>query len=89
MTPEEREQFNELLAWKKAREAQQLFVPFDDTSRLISGSISSAGAGSTATTQIVNVGSTPTNITVPAAFVGSIIFNTPDGRFEIPYIKAL
>ncbi len=89
MTPEQLQQLNDLIAWKAARESQQISNPLDETSRRLLRVVSTSGQGSTTKTQTVSVPSTPTNITVPAAYVGSLIVETPDGRFEIPYIKAL
>lgn len=74
-----------LEAYIEARKTQQLFDPFDDTSRLILRALTDGGTGSHSLTQSINVASTPQSITVPAAFTGTFIVNSANGPVEVPY----
>lgn len=87
MTPEERQQFKDLLAWKAERETNQISSPLDDTSRLVLRAITTQGLGSSALTQTISTSGA--TATVPSAYVSSVIIETPDGRFEIPAIKII
>lgn len=80
-------QVAELLAWKAARERQQLSYPVDDTSRLALRAVTDSGFGSSALTQNVTISSTPQSITVPATPAGSILLFTPSGTVEVPYLS--
>jgi len=74
------------MAWKATKEVQQISYPLDEASRNSLGVITSDGPGTGTLTQSVTVSSTPTNITVPKAYTGSIILLTEDGAVTVPTI---
>lgn len=84
MTPDERQMLNELYIWMKERKVQQLALPVDDASRAALGAVTGKGPGSTTKTQSVAVSSTPTNITVPAAYVQTVVVEIDGTQYEIP-----
>lgn len=89
MTPEMQKmqaQIADLLQWKAARERQQISFPLDDASRNSLGVPTFVGAGSSDRTDTVGVAATPTSISVPAAYVGTIIISINGTQYEIPYI---
>ena len=89
MTPEEmmqtieelRADVLELKEWKAARMRQQLTNPVDLISKRVLGAILGGGLGSRTTTRTVGA--------VPATFVklftGTVLLDTPNGIFEVPY----
>lgn len=77
-------QVQELLDWKKQKEEQQITYPLDVASKNALGAPYSEGAGSTTKTQSVNVTTTPTSITVPAAYVQTFILVVNGVRYEVP-----
>lgn len=79
------EQVAELMAWKAARMVIQLSYPVDDTSRLNLRAITTSGFGSHAKTQTITVPAGGSSFNVPAAITGTILLETSNGRFEIPY----
>jgi hypothetical protein len=79
------EQVAELMAWKRARETQQLTAPFDDTSRLVLRAVTSAGYGTADVSEDVTISGTPETITIPKVPTGTLILQTTDGQVEIPY----
>lgn len=80
------EQLQELWEWYQARKVQQLSLPVDDASRNALGAAVGVGPGSTATSQSVNISTTPMSISVPAAYAGTEILVINGVQREIPYI---
>lgn len=79
-------QIASLLEWKNARELQQIRYPLDEASRASLGTVTVDGLGGTALTQSINIASTPQSISVPRAYLDTILLNTGDVRYEVPYI---
>lgn len=86
MTPEQQRQFAEMYAWFKQRQVQQISFPVDEASRNALGVVTRSGPGSSTKTQSVLVSGTPSSITVPAAYAGTIILLADGVPFEIPYL---
>lgn len=84
MTPEQTQMLNELYQWMKERRVQQLSYPVDDASKNSIGAAVYVSPGSTLKTQSVAVSSTPTNITVPAAYVQTVVITLEGVQYEIP-----
>lgn len=85
MTPEQQEKLDEIYDWMQQRKAIQLPYPVDDASRLNLRAITTSGTGSHGLTQSITVGAGGGTFNVPAAFTGTILLETADGRKEIPY----
>lgn len=66
MTPEERTMLDELIAWKKSKENQQISLPVDDASLAAIGSISVVSEGVLAN-QTLNLTGNAQNIDVTVA----------------------
>ncbi len=84
MTPDERQMLTDLYQWMKEKKIQQLSLPVDDASRAALGAVTGRGPGSTTKTQTVAVSSTPSNITVPAAYVKTVVVEIDGTQYEIP-----
>lgn len=76
----------ELMEWKQKRSVQQLSYPVDDSSRNALGVATITGRGTATLTQSVAVASTPTNITVPAAYTDTILIVSEGNQYEIPIL---
>jgi len=84
MTPEERNMLNELYQWMKDRDKTQITNPLDDVSKSNLGALIYVSPGSTTKTQSVAVSSTPSNITVPAAYAKTVVVTLNGVQYEIP-----
>lgn len=87
MTPEEKQQFEDLLeqvkelqSWKERREAQQLSYPVDDASRNALKALTSTGPGTSALTQVLS--GTPG--AVPKAYAKTFFVEIDGVLAEIP-----
>lgn len=80
------QQLAEMYAWYQARIVQQISNPLDDPSRNLLQVPTFIAAGSATLTQSVSVPSTPTNITVPAAFSGTVLLLLDGTQREVPYL---
>lgn len=76
----------ELMEWKRKRSVQQLSYPVDDASRNALGVATVTGRGAAALTQSVSVTTTPTSITVPAAYTDTILIVSEGNQYEIPIL---
>jgi hypothetical protein len=81
-----KQQVQELLDWKAAREHIFISNPLDDISKINIGAAIGNGLGSKTKTQSVAVASTPTNITVPAAYTGTVLLVIGGTTYEVPYL---
>lgn len=86
MTPEERNMLNEVYQWIQDRKTIQITTPLDDVSKANLGTMTYISPGSTTKTQSVAVSSTPTNITVPAAYVKTVVVTLDGVQYEFPSI---
>lgn len=75
-----------IVAWMEARESQLIPRLLDEGSRNNLGAPVYRGVGAHALTQSVSVPSTPTNITVPAAYSDTLILEIEGVQYEIPYL---
>ncbi len=80
MTPEEKQQLQELIAWKEQKERQQLSYPVDDASRSALGATFVTGAGNTALTQVLSA----TPGAVPKAYARTFILLANGVQYEVP-----
>lgn len=78
-------QVAELMAWKAARERQQISLPLDDASKLSSGAYFRVGVGTHALTQVVTDSHGDT-VTVPAAYSGTRFIIAEGEQVEIPIL---
>lgn len=73
--------------WKADREHQQLVAPLDDVSRAVLHAATGLGFGSKLKTQSISVATTPpSNITVPAAYSGTLILVIEGAQYEVPFL---
>lgn len=79
-------QLAELTEWVSQRKTQQIAYPLDEASVNALRSPTYVGSGSTGLTRSINIGSTPTTITVPAAYAGSVIIRINGANYIIPYL---
>lgn len=80
------QQVRQLLDWMAAKKQQQISRPLDDASRNNIGALYASSGTSKALTQSKSISSTPTSISVPAAYAGTV-FIAIDGKVrEIPYL---
>lgn len=84
MTPQERQQLQELIEWKRQKELQQLSNPLDDSSRAILKTFTKTGIASS-TTQSISLSGESQSIDVPAQPDG-VLSGVIDGQqVSIPY----
>lgn len=76
----------QLMDWKQAREIQAIPFPLDDASRNTLGIITVGGTSAAGLTQTISVGSTPSNITVPAAYTGKLTLSYEGGSVTVPIL---
>lgn len=84
-TEEDKMILMEVYQYIQARKEQQITAPLDDPSRNVIGAPQRIGNGSSALTQNILISGTPTTITVPSAFTGSVIFMADGTQYEIPH----
>lgn len=68
------------------RKGQQLSYPVDQPSINALRVVVTKGPGSKTKTQSVSVPTTPTNISVPAAYAGTVILEANGIQYEIPFL---
>lgn len=86
MSPEERRMLVELYQWMQARKGQQIAYPLDEASRNSLGVVTDRGAGSAPLTQSITVGAGGGSFSVPAAFQGTLIYESEGVRHIIPHL---
>jgi len=79
-----KQQVAELLAWKAAKERQQLSFPVDDSSKAALGALIGRGNGSKTLTQMIDTSGA--NATVPAAYTDTLIVEFEGAQYEVPYL---
>lgn len=84
MTTEERQMLKEVYQWVQDRKVIQLTTPVDDISKANLGALTYVSAGSTTKTQTVAVSSTPSNISVPAAYIKTVVVTINGVQYELP-----
>jgi len=86
MNEEQLKQHQEMYAWFKERQVQQIAYPLDDASKNSLGVITSDGEGSAPLTQNINIGGTPTVISVPANYQGTVIIEAEGRGYQVPFL---
>lgn len=81
------DQLTGVLQYIEDRQEQQIVGPVDAASKASLGVITKVSDGSSAKTQTVSITLVPTSISVPAAYVGTLIMLADGGQYEVPYIK--
>ena len=84
MTPEQARKLEEVYQWVQDRKVIQLTTPVDDISKANIGALVYVSPGSTTKTQSVAVSSTPSNISVPAAYIKTVVVTINGVQYELP-----